>query len=784
MRIIYITITWCIGIVSAYHLREIVDVRSIYTVLVILTLWLGIFLHGRVGNARLVSIIIIFFFLGGLWLAQHDPQNTNTRLMQYQGNYVKLIGVVSDEPVQHDQFLQVQLDVEAVWVLGEIHPAHERVLVTLPPTKKVEYGDRILVRGDLYPPPQLDEFSYRDYLARQGIFSTVNTPYVRVLESEQGHPVRHQLIAIKQNAHQFILDALPEPQAGLLVGILLGDESGLAPSVESAFEETGTSHIIAISGFNMTIISAVVIGVLLAIFRRRTPAVLLSMLVIGLYTVLVGANAAVLRAALMSGVFIFGKVVKRKGYLPATLALAVLLMSILEPFVLWNIGFQLSFAAVLGMMILVPPMERPFRKLWYRLAGEKWGAYISNFLGEPVVVTLAAQIATLPIILTYFGHFSLISIVANFLIIPAQSLILILGGAGVLLSFLTPILGAPFFLADWVLLTYTTEIVRGMADMTNPIAFNLSPVVMIAMIGLTLAYIILDATRSRWLAELKTEGQILFLRQSIRSIPLFIGIVVLGLLGQNIINQPDDKLHVVYMDMGHSQSVLIRTPEGAVMMIDGGSFPSRLLTELGDHLPPNKREIDVWFITSNSASDIEAIATVADRYTIQTVIMPAGLQGEIYGVVKDKLDAEGVTIIHPQLGYRVETEDGVHIEILVPQADIDDLVIRLQYKEAVFLFPSSIGSVEEQVLLKNPHLIQANVLLATDHATTRTNSQLWVDIVNPQIVIVQTDPTSRFDVTAEQVISHFSGQKLYRTDQHGRIEVITDGKALQIVTEQ
>ena len=780
MRIIYITIAWCAGLLSAYQLRASIDVRPIYAILAILTVWLGIYFQPRIPPARFISVIVLFFFMGGIWLVRHNTQST--RLTQYHGNYVQLIGVVVEEPIYQDQFVQVQLKTEAVWALGEVQPAHDRVLITLPPTKEIAYGDRILVRGDLYPPPQLDEFSYRDYLARQGIFSTMSTAYVRILEEKQGSPIRQQLIHLKQTARQFILDALPEPQAGLLIGILLGDESGLAPNVETAFEETGTSHIIAISGFNMTIISAVVITTLLAIFRRRTPAVIISIIIIGLYTMLVGANAAVVRAALMSGVYIFGKVAKRKGYLPSTLAFAILLMSILNPFVLWDIGFQLSFAAVLGMMLLVPSMERPFREFWHRLAGKKWGKHISSFLVEPVIVTLAAQIATLPIILAYFGRFALISIVANFLIIPVQAFILIVGSLGALLSFITPILGAPFFLADWVMLTYTLGIVRGMADISNPVDFHLSPNILLILLSIALVYIVLKATRPRWLIDFKIGRNPVLLNYAVRYLSLFMGIFVLGMLGQNMINQPDDNLHVVYMAMGHSQSVLIRTPDGAVMMIDGGSFPSRLLTELGDHLPPNKREIDVWFITSDSASDIESIITVADRYMIRSVIMPKELNGETYGLVKDKLDEKGVTIIYPQPGHRIQTADGIQIEILTPQDDIDDMVIRLQYNEAVFLFPGSIGQTEERILLENPHLIQANVLLAAGHATERTNSQTWVDMVNPQVVIVQTDPASRFDATDEQVISHFDGLKLYRTDLHGDIEIITNGHELQILT--
>lgn len=784
MRIIYVTLAWCLGIISAYYLETHVNIGLIYTLSAVVALWTAILLTNDHAQLRFVAILVCCFLIGGLWLDFRSIPKSEAPLPPHHGKYVKLVGTVAKEPLQYDRFTQVQLDVEGIWVDGRVTFGKEDVLLTVRPHEDIQYGDRILVRGEIFAPPRLDEFSYRDYLARQGIFTTMSTSYVRVIEREQGSSLRQRLIQIKSDAQQNIQDALPEPQAGLLTGILLGDETGLASNVRADFDETGTSHIIAISGFNMTIISAVVIGILLALFRKRTPAVLLSLVVIGLYTVLVGANAAVLRAALMSGVFIFGKVVKRKGYLPATLAFAVLIMTIFSPVILWDIGFQLSFAAVLGMMLLVPPMERPFRQFWERAIGQNWGKTFSDFLAEPVIVTLAAQIATLPIILTYFGQFSLISIIANFLIIPVQSVILVLGGIGVLLSLISPALGSPFFLADWLFLTYTIEIVRSLAEITTPLAFDLPAYVTLGILGLVLIYILGNATRAQWLADIKTDGKNMLVRQSMRSIPLFVGLVVLGILGQNIINQPDDNLHVVYMDMGHSQSVLIRTPDGVVMMIDGGDLPSQLLAELGDQLPPNKREIDVWFLTSDASNNIESMLTVIDRYTIQTVLMSPTLQGDVLGEIKDKLVEKEIPIIESEAGQIIETSDGVSVQVLAPHTEVDDMVLRLTYHDAVFLFPGAISRSEERELLQQPHLIQANVMLAINHASENTNSQQWVDIVNPQIVIIQSDPASRFNVTSRNIVDHFTERKLYRTDQHGRIEIITNGQELNILTER
>jgi competence protein ComEC len=453
-------------------------------------------------------------------------------------------------------------------------------------------------------------------------------------------------------------------------------------------------------------------------------------------------------------------------------------MSFLNPYVLWDIGFQLSYAAVMGMALLTPPGERWLRARLQSTLGKDTGKTLANWLSEPLIVTIAAQVSTLPIILHYFGQVSPISPFANFLVIPVQPLILVFGALGTLASFVWPAIGALFYQVAWLFLTYTVEIVRALADIAPTIDLGIPAVVMWAGLFVIVAYVVLNATRPVWWENMWKEQQMW--RPVVQYTPLVLALFLLGGMGQRLTNQPDDKLHVVFLDMGHSNSVLILTPDGAAMLIDGGRFPSRLLTALGDYLPPNKDTIDVLLVTGDET--IDALPDVIDRYDVQALVYNP-IQGEVqpaYNTILNGVENK----IPAQVGWRVRTADGVEIEIVAPQDDASSMVLRLTYGEAVFLFTSDMRSTQEEILLENPHLAQATVLQAGNHGALRTNSDTWVDTVNPQVVVVQTDPAARENATADSVIAQFEDRRLLRTDEDGTIEIVTDGKALEIISPE
>ena len=218
----------------------------------------------------------------------------------------------------------------------------------LPAPLDLQYGDRLRLEGYLETPPEFEGFSYRDYLARQGVNSLLISGSVQRIGQDEGSRFQSSIWALRRRALEVIYQIFPDPEAALLAGILLGIEGGIPENLMEAFRITGTAHIIAISGFNMSVISGLIVVLFGKLLGRRWGA-LAAIIVIGLYTLLVGAQAGVVRAAIMAGMGMFAVLLGRRQSGVNTLAFVAALMALWTPYVLWDVGFQFSFFTTLGL---------------------------------------------------------------------------------------------------------------------------------------------------------------------------------------------------------------------------------------------------------------------------------------------------------------------------------------------------------------------------------------------------------------------------------------------------
>ena len=251
------------------------------------------------------------------------------------------------------------------------------------------------------------------------------------LGARLGSPLKSAIYTLRGRLVDAIYRLFPDPEAGLLAAIFLGVETGISPQVLEAFRVTGTAHIIAISGFNFAVVAALfvlVFGQLLGRWR----GMLAAWMGIALYAALAGASASVLRSAIMGGVSIFALRLGRRQSGLNSLAFVAALMVLFDPHILWDVGFQLSFMATLGLVLYAEPLAgwfTGFASRWLPLASAR---RLSQPVGEYLLFTLAAQVTTLPLILYYFQQLSIVSLLANPLALPAQPPLMVLGGLAAL----------------------------------------------------------------------------------------------------------------------------------------------------------------------------------------------------------------------------------------------------------------------------------------------------------------------------------------------------------------
>jgi competence protein ComEC len=340
-------------------------------------------------------------------------------IAQYTGGKHSLVGYVAAE-------LDVRMDgvryIVAVTHIGD-EKVHGRVYVKSELYPRYVYGDVLQITCRVEVPEPIEDFRYDMYLARFRVFALCQTPRITKVGEGDGQSLYRFIFSLKIMVAEKINVLWHEPYASFMAGLLYGYRGGLG-SLNELFAITGVTHIIAISGYNITIVASILIAFCTGIRIPRKKAFWIIIFGIMLFVLFAGASASVVRAGIMGGIVLFAKQLGRNSRVGNVMMLTAVIMCLHNPFVLlWDAGFQLSFVATMGLVYGTKPLERVF--FWVPKA---------MGIQESLVSTLAAIIATLPLILYQFGRLSLVAPVVNILILWVLPWIMLFGFFAVCVS--------------------------------------------------------------------------------------------------------------------------------------------------------------------------------------------------------------------------------------------------------------------------------------------------------------------------------------------------------------
>lgn len=728
------------------------------------------------------SFVLLFsFFLGAARYQLSVPQFDAFHIAFYNDrNYDLLItGYLVEPPDYRDTYTNLRVRVRAVDTGEGDLPVEGLILVRAPNNRTFHYGDRLRLRGKLQTPPENEDFSYRDYLAAQHIHSYMSSALITVLPGTSGNPLLRALYAFKDRSLANVYRLFPDPEASLLAGILLGVDTGISRELQQAFKNTGTAHIIAISGFNISIIAGLFVTFFSRFLGERRGAAL-AIMGIAVYTILVGGDAAVVRAAIMGSLALLARQVGRRQFALNTLLAVAFLMCLWNPLYVWDVGFQLSFFATLGLILYAEPFSQFANRLIAKYFPASTAERVAKLFSEFVLLTLAAQLTTIPIMAYHFQRISLVSFLANPFILPAQPAVMILGGIAVLLSLVWFPLGQLASWVAWPFVVYTIRIVE---------IFDRVPQGTLLLGDFSIWFVILfyaallsatfGGSRFReWIRSLGRRAGMVGAGSVL--LVLFIGLLLAWRAAAAI---PDGLLHLTFLNVGSAEAILIRTSSGKNVLINGGPSAVTLSDELGRRLSAFNRKVDWLVVAGTDEEQVAALPRVIERYPPSTVLWSGNRQASVSSrVLSEYLTLQGIPVIEAKAGQELDLGSGAVLRVLTTGPRGAVLFIEWQNFRALLPVGMSFEALDE--LRYGEEVGPVSLLLLADSGYAPSNPQEWIANLNPELIILSVAAGDENGMPDAEVMESVQDYELLRTDQNGWIEVATDGERMWVNVER
>jgi competence protein ComEC len=642
-----------------------------------------------------------------------------------------------------------------------------------------DIGDTLIGKGEfqrISPVRNPGAFDFQSFYNRRNIYGWIfpdKNEYVTVLKSTRFH-VGRSIFEIQEKIRTHFNKYAPGDASGLLSALILGDKSDVDPEIRDSFANTGVIHVLAVSGLH---VGYVLIVLLLFKNMFRLPwgtdriVVILGLVI---FVILTGGKASVVRASIMAAMYVMAPVFNRTANIWNIIGGAALAILCFRPMDLFDLGFQLSFLAVASIIFFYGWFEKVLPD---KLKVTKVSHQVLKFIWGLFLVSLAAQIGTLPLTAFVFGKLPLIALIANVLIVP---LIGVLVGIGFFLLFLGWIPGMGFVLGNsaWLIskiITFLTHMFSTFSFSTINVNFSLFLVIIYFLV----------------------LGSIVFLfDKPKRKYGIFIILFVLNIsVWKWSLN--DKILDVIFLDVGQGDAAIVRLPNGKVMLIDVGQrnrhedMGKDVVLPFLNQLGINKLD---WVVMSHPHSDhIGGIVSILNEVEIDTLwdtFIP--YTSWAYHTIIDFADSNGIIINRPRRGEAKKLSENVYVFVLAPDSlfvvsehnvNNASIVFKLVYGETSILFTGDLEHEGDELLIPYRQLLKSDVLKVAHHGSITSSTEPLLDLINPTLSIISVGWKNKFRHPSPIVLERFQSRKIdvHRTDLKGALWIQSDGKSIKEV---
>ncbi|MGD0337935.1 MAG: DNA internalization-related competence protein ComEC/Rec2 [Bacteroidota bacterium] len=646
----------------------------------------------------------------------------------------------------------------------------------------LSYGDVVAIRGIIEVPRHErnpGEFNYRNYLELNNIYAVMTVSEmgdIQCLEKKEGNLLKSWIILPIRNYVRSVVDTtIGGVEGAFLKGLIIGDRSEIPKEVQTSFINAGVVHILAVSGLNVAFVALIVVALSSFIPGSRivkTCAIILTLL---LYMAVAGSTPSIVRATLMVVVVLVGNIIQRRANIMNALAVSALIIYVYDARQFFDIGFQLSYGAVISLVLFYSPVESAIIPIFERYRPTRWLSPIVKLF----VVSLVAQMGTLPLIVQYFGRISLVSFFANVVVVPAANIALALGIVVVVLSIFSSWCAVLAGAATHMLLYLTLKIITIAAH------FRWSVLeVRITTAFHTIGYYILIAiVFSLWKGSWMRKGLILSL--AVANIFVFYPAA-----GSAAFSFPP-RMTVTFLDVGQGDATVIEYPDGKILLIDSGSRTSN--SDAGQRviLPFLKwkgiTHVDAFVLTHGHSDHVGGALSVIESIPVKKVYIPrtdvpSSLLTDLQKIIQEK----NIPIESLSAGMQIDAFDNTRLYVLHPNGILSEsrselnrpnlnntsIVLRLCYgRSSILLTGDAEEAVEQELCEYYGVFLHSSILKVAHHGSINASSDSFISTVKPAHAVVSVGKNNKFRHPSVDVISRYQHNSILieRTDEQGAV---------------
>lgn len=779
---------FCVPFISGIMLCSFLGILFVL-IFIALSLFFIFLFFNKIKKAMFIIIISLSFFAYG-GISIYNAENAYSKTFDgFYNQPVTIEGYVDSEIESSDGKLKFYMKTNKIICEQKEKKVNGKLLINvsdnngyLERNNAFSYRASIYFTGNIEKPKSAVNpggFNYKRYLAGLGVSGTV---YLRNssdvgLSGFKGGGWLHKLgFSIKNYVLKIIEFSLDKNQAGLLSGMIIGYKDGLDENAYNAFSKAGLTHIMVASGMNVAFIILPLTYILKKMRIGRSATSILIIAVLILFVFVAGFSASVVRAVIMGIIILVGKLVMRETDIFTSISAAAIILLSINPYTLFDIGFQLSFSATISLVMFYPKIKECID---YK--------YIPNIISDTLAATIAAQIGVVPITLYYFNNLSTISILSNLLVVPVVQIITIIGFVMVFAGIVNIHLAVLIGYINNTFLSFVLFITENTAKLPYAsLKLPTPPFWQIVLYYIAVIYIF------KWRHLIKDKKGFKYVKY------ICIALTILIIAIKNLVPKP---LEITFLDVGQGDSTFIRTAHGTKIFIDGGgrSAGSKSTFDVGEAvvvpyiLDKGTKKIDIVIATHGHSDHTEGLEAVLKEMSVGMLIVPDTDGKGLEKLIK-LCSQKKINVVECKKGDIIRLDKDTVFNVLSPmkfeqdvlsQQSLNDssLVLKLKYKNFKALFQGDAEASIEQRMLEQGLDLSADILKVGHHGSYSSTSEEFVKQSNFKYAVISVGKNN-FGHPSQFVVDRLteSGVLPFRTDESGAVIATSYGEGISIKT--